>query len=207
MKLCGVDEQQASYCFTPSPFPHENHPIIYTGVGSMGNADIDQTLPRLAEAVKAILQEHKTEKGIIHTNSFKIAWYLKKNIKTNRLLIHDSTDRELVLKKHMTSSNPTVLLSPSMTEGVDLKDDLSRFQIICKIPYPFLGDTLIRKKMNKWDWWYDMQTAKTIVQATGRSIRNEHDRATTYILDSLWERFYKKNERLFPENFKKSIQQ
>jgi hypothetical protein len=28
----------------------------------------------------------------------------------------------------------------------------------------------------------------------------------TYILDSIWERFYKKNEKLFPANFKKSLQ-
>ena len=203
--LSGVTDSCESLLM-PSPFPSENHPIIYAGVGSMGNNDIESTLPKLAEAVRAILVEHKGEKGIIHCNSFKIAWYLKKNIKTSRLLIHDSFDREQVLSTHMNSKEPTVLLSPSMTEGVDLKDDLSRFQIICKVPFPYLGDKLIRKKMNKWDWWYDLQTAKTLIQAVGRSVRNENDKAVTYILDTIWERFYKKNSSLFPENFKKSVQ-
>ena len=204
--LCGIDENQAGETIIPSPFPHENHPIIYAGVGSMGSNDIESTLPKLTEVVKEILKEHKNEKGIIHCSSYKIAWHLKKNIKSNRLLIHDSFDRDVILNKHMTSKEPTVLLSPSMTEGVDLKDDLSRFQVICKIPFPYLGDKLIRKKMNKWDWWYDLQTAKTLIQSVGRSVRNENDKAVTYILDSIWERFYGKNSKLFPENFRKSVQ-
>jgi len=185
----------------PCPFPVENRPIIYSGIGKMSAAEINQTLPKLTEAVKAILQEHKNEKGIIHCHSYKIAWHLKKTIKSSRLLIHDSTNRDEVLQRHIKSKNCTVLLSPSMTEGVDLKDDLSRFQIICKVPFPYLGDKLIRKKMNKWNWWYDLQTAKTIIQGVGRSVRSETDTAVTYILDSSWQRFLLKNKKLFGPEF------
>jgi len=92
-----------------------------------------------------------------------------------------------------------------MTEGVDLHGDLSRFQIVCKIPYPYLGDKLIRKKMNKWRWWYPLQTAKTIVQAVGRSVRSNDDTAVTYILDSDWEIFYSRNKKMFPSSFKESL--
>jgi len=31
-------------------------------------------------------------------------------------------------------------------EGLDLKDDLARFQIVMKMPYPSLGDPLIKRK-------------------------------------------------------------
>ena len=92
-----------------------------------------------------------------------------------------------------------------MSEGVDLKDDLSRFQIVCKVPYPYLGDKLVKKKMNKWKWWYALQTAKTIVQSVGRSVRSKDDSAVTYILDSDFERFYNINRPLFPEEFKRSV--
>ena len=119
--------------------------------------------------------------------------------------MHDSTNREEVLRKHMTGATPTVLLSPSMTEGVDLVDDASRFQIICKIPYPYLGDKLVKKRMNKWRWWYALQTTKTIVQSVGRSIRSEEDHAVTYILDSDFSRFYQRNTYLFPESFRDSM--
>ncbi len=200
-ELLGIDDSKADFIKIPSPFPIENRPVMYSGIGKMSANEINLSLPKLREAVVAILNQHKGEKGIIHCHSYKIAWYLKKNIRNSRLLIHDSDNRDQVLSKHASSSKPTVLLSPSMTEGVDLKDDLSRFQIICKVPFPYLGDKLIRKKMNKWKWWYDMQTAKTVIQSVGRSVRSEEDSAVTYILDSSWERFYNKNRRMFGPEF------
>jgi Rad3-related DNA helicase len=55
--------------------------------------------------------------------------------------------------------------------------------------------------MHKWAWWYPLQTAKTIVQSVGRSIRSVDDHAVTYILDSNWESFYRKNKHMFPPDF------
>ena len=201
----GISLEESSFISIPSPFPCENKPIIYSGVGRMSSNNIDETLPKMAEAIKAILNQHKNEKGIIHCHSYKVAHYLKKSIKSSRVLIHNSDDRDKILKKHVSSDKPTVLLSPSMTEGVDLKGDISRFQVLCKVPYPYLGDKLIRKKMNKWKWWYPLQTAKTIVQSVGRSVRSVDDHAVTYILDSDWSRFYGKNSKYFPLDFKRSI--
>ena len=66
-------------------------------------------------------------------------------------------------------------------------------------------DKLIKKKMNKWRWWYPMQTAKTIVQSVGRSIRNQEDFAVTYILDSDWNYFYKRNSAYLPTDFSSCI--
>ena len=201
----GISLEDSAFISIPSPFPIENKPIIYAGVGRMSSSNIDSTLPKMAEAIKAILSEHPNEKGIIHCHSYKVAHFLKKNIRNSRLLIHGSDNRDRILNKHIKSKTSTVLLSPSMTEGVDLKDDISRFQILCKVPYPYLGDKLIKKKMNKWRWWYPLQTAKTIVQSVGRSVRSVDDHAVTYILDSDWIRFYNKNSKYFPEDFRKSI--
>jgi len=204
-ELLGIDQSQVGFISIPSPFPVENRPVISASIGKMSAKEIENTLPKLAEAVKAILQQHKGEKGIIHCHTFKIANYLKRNIRDKRLLTHNSDDREEVLKKHMKSKTDTVILSPSMTEGVDLHGDNSRFQVICKVPYPYLGDKLIRKRMNKWEWWYPLQTAKTIVQAVGRSVRSDDDHAVTYILDSDWSYFFKRNKQFFPGGFRDAI--
>lgn len=197
----GIKPEEAAFINLPSPFPVENRPIFFFPVGSMTQNGIDNSLPKLVEAIKSIMTEHKNEKGIIHTHSYKIASYIKKHIKSNRLLIHDANNRDETLEKHMKSKEPTILLSPSMSEGVDLKQDMSRFQVVCKVPYPYLGDKLVSKRMHKWNWWYPLQTAKTIVQAVGRSIRSADDHAVTYILDSNWESFYKKSRDMFPPDF------
>ena len=206
MESVGIPKDKAGFISLASPFPVENRPVIYSGIGKMSSKTIDETLPKMVEAVKAILAQHKNDKGIIHCHSYKVANYLKRNVRSSRLLIHNSENREKILEKHMKGRKPTVLISPSMTEGVDLKGDLSRFQIICKVPYPYLGDKLVRKKMNKWKWWYPLQTAKTIVQATGRSVRSNNDTAVTYILDSDFEMFYNRNRSMFPTGFKESLQ-
>lgn len=204
-ECAGIPKQEAAFISLPSPFPIENRPIVYSGIGKMNASSINDTLPRMAMAVNEILKQHKNEKGIIHCHSYKVAHFLKKNIRSSRLLIHGSHNRDLILDKHKRSKKPTVLISPSMAEGVDLKDDLSRFQIVCKVPYPYLGDKLVKKKMNKWRWWYALQTAKTIVQSVGRSVRSSKDSAVTYILDSDFERFFNSNKSLFPEEFKRSM--
>ena len=115
----------------------------------MSYSQIEQSLPRLKAAIEAILEEHKGQKGVVHCHTYRIANYLKKNIKSKRLLIHRSDNRDQILEKHIRAKNDTVLLSPSMTEGIDLKGDLSRFQVICKVPYPYLGDPIVKKRMNK----------------------------------------------------------
>lgn len=201
----GLKQDEVDFLSIDSPFPVENRPIYYAPVGSMAQSTIDQTLPKLAEMVKLIMDQHKGDKGIIHCQSYKIASYIKRNVRSNRLLIHDSFNREEMIAKHAASPKPTILLSPSLSEGIDLKDELSRFQILCKTPFPYLGDALVKKRMTKNRLWYPYQTAKTIIQSVGRSIRNETDHAITYILDSNWEKFYQQHENMFPESFKKAL--
>jgi Rad3-related DNA helicase len=92
-----------------------------------------------------------------------------------------------------------------MMEGVDLADDASRFQILCKVPFPYLGDEVVKKRMSRDRSWYTYQTVKSIVQSMGRSIRNETDHAVSYILDADWERFYNMNKKMFPEEFTKAL--
>lgn len=202
----GVPAEEASFISLPSPFPVENRPVLVSPIGKMSASEIENTLPKLAEAIRQILAAHPNEKGIIHCHSYKVSSYIMKNIRSKRLLTHKSEDREDVLNQHLSSREPTVLVSPSMTEGVDLKGDSSRFQIICKVPYPYLGDKLVQKRMRKWSWWYPLQTSKTIIQSLGRSIRSSDDHAVSYILDSDWNRFYGQNQDMFPDTFKEAVQ-
>ena len=125
-----------------------------------------------------------------------------------RRLFHEqeSLSRHSALEEHLGSKEPTVLVTPSMTEGIDLYDDLSRFQILAKIPYPSLGSKIVRKKIKRWSWWYSHETTKTIIQSIGRSVRNENDYCSTYILDENFDYFYKKHKDIFPVWFDSVLQ-
>ena len=146
---------------------------------------------------------------VVHNcHSYKIAEYLAKHVDKNqsaRLLTHTTKDRDEILDRHISSNKATVLLTPSMSEGIDLKDELSRFQIVCKVPFPFLGDKRVVLKKKLHPWWYPYATARILVQGLGRSIRNEEDYATSYILDEDWLYFFKRNQNLFPKWFIESV--
>ncbi|NBU48440.1 MAG: hypothetical protein EBS34_13580 [Flavobacteriales bacterium] len=87
----------------------------------------------------------------------------------------------------MTSKLETVLVSPSMINGVDLKDELSRFQVILKVPFPNLMSTKIKRRLKTRPEWYNWKTLVDLLQAYGRSIRNDDDWAETYILDECFD--------------------
>lgn len=200
----GIKKEEVAFLSILSPFPIENRPVHFLSVGSMSKNSIEFTLPKIVEVVKMLLEKHNKEKGIIHCTNYKVAKYIQENFSSSRLMLHDSSNRDEVLKRHIQSEEPTVLLSPSMTEGVDLYDDLSRFQIICKVPFPYLGDLVVKKRMERNKFWYPYMTAKSVIQSLGRSIRNQNDFAISYILDSDWEKFFRMNSKLFPKDFKLS---
>jgi Rad3-related DNA helicase len=140
---------------------------------------------------------------VVHNcGNYKVANFLNRSILNSRLLFHKDADSKLkILRMHQETEDPTVLVSPSMGEGVDLSDDLSRFQIFCKVPFPYLGDEVTKRRMERDPMWYSVQTARNVIQATGRSVRNSSDFAVTYILDSCWDDFLRRNRGLFPDSF------
>lgn len=202
----GLNPDDVAYISIPSTFPVENSPIVYLPAGNLSKKEIDKNLPNLKNIIEILInEEHKNDKGIIHTRTFKISQYLFHKINSKRFILHDQNNKEDSLKKFINSDKPLILLSPSSVEGLDLKDDLSRFQIICKLHYPYLGDKLVKKRMEKYNYWYDYQTISSLLQARGRSVRTENDYATTYILDDSFMRLYKRNISLFPDYFKKAL--
>ena len=203
----GVDKSNMKFIRIPSTFPPENRKVIVRACGSMARRSIDETLPKLAAAVREVLDTHPDDRGMVHVHSYRIAEFLAKHVKNTRLMFHDSTNRERVLADFMSdTSDNRVLVSPSMTDGLSLDDDLARFQVICKMPFPYLGDPQVSAKKDRYPGWYDLETAKTLMQTFGRVVRGSEDHGVTYVLDGDFERFYRRTRsRMFPSYVQEAI--
>lgn len=206
----GLDESTVAWARFNSTFPVKNRPIVFGSIGSMSLKNIDNTLPKMVKAVAKILDTRKNEKGLIHCVSYKIGQAIVNGLKgtphENRIIYPTKADeREEAFLRHKNSSEPTVLLSPSMMEGFDFAGDAARWQIVAKIPYPSLSDEQIRERMNRDQRWYDMETVKSIVQMTGRIVRSETDYGITYILDADIESIYSKCKEAFPPWWSEAI--
>lgn len=192
----GLEESLTSYYEIPTPFSLNNRKIYYLKVGKMNWNSKEETFKKQVIWIKKILEKYKDSKGIIHTTNYEITEWLKESIMNERLLFHETDDRHEILDKHLTSTEPTVLVSPSMTSGVDLKDDLARFQILLKIPYPNISSNKIKARQKTNKDWYSFKTCADVLQTYGRSVRSETDYADMFILDSNFSDILKYNKYL-----------
>jgi ATP-dependent DNA helicase DinG len=209
-KIVGIKSDQVKFIRVhESNFPIKNRPIYLMNVAWLNAKTMNQSLPAIANAVNNIMTTHKKEKGIIHTTSYSQLRFIKENIcKENAVRLIETGskfDRNEMLEKHYKSSKPTVLISPSFYLGVDLKDNLSRFQIIVKVPYADLTDRKISVMKQRDPNWYTWNTILKLVQAYGRSIRSKEDFANTYILDSSITFLLKQAKEMSPKWFSDAI--
>lgn len=206
----GLDHEAVARIRVPSTFPKENRPILIAGVGSMSRKYQSTTLPAVTRTIAKVFEKHKDQKGLIHCHSYDIGKAIYAALKStghgDRILFPTKAeDRESAVKTHKESSLPTVLISPSITEGFDFKGDTGRWQVIAKIPYPYLGDRQVEAKRDISQEWYDLQTIMTIVQSAGRICRSEDDWGITYIMDDDFKRLYEKRGGFFPSWFKDAV--
>lgn len=198
----GLDRNLVKFIEVSSDFPPENRPVyrLNTAYLNYNSLKLESVQHSLAEAIDKIMDLHVNDKGIIHTTSYAQVRFIERLLsKKNRVRLI-STDpqipRDEIIARHwMESNGRSVLISPSLHTGLDLKDDQSRFQILVKIPYPSRSDKWIEKKrLMNGGKWYGWQTALKLVQACGRSIRSKEDWAKTYVLDSAFDRFIRENK-------------
>ncbi len=207
-RLCrelGIDESESHMIqIGDSSFPIESRAIRALDVAQLNRASMDASLEPIARAVDQIMENHAGERGVIHTTSYVQARYIIEHVsESNRrrlVTTEGSFDRSTLLQIH-SRNDSSVLISPSLYQGVDLKDDLSRFQIIVKVPYPDLSERRTQVKLQRDRDWYEWQTAQRLVQTYGRSVRSEKDHAITYVLDSNFARFVFAHRTLFPKYF------
>jgi ATP-dependent DNA helicase DinG len=209
-KAVGIKNEDVKFIRVEnSDFPIKNRPIYLMNVAWLNARTMSESLPNIVKVLDNLLSVHKNDKGIIHTTSYSQVQFIKNNLSKENLsrLIETNPkfDRNEMILKHTQSTKPTVLISPSMFLGVDLKDDLSRFQVIVKVPYPDLTDKKISVLKQRNPKWYEWNTILRLIQAYGRSVRNADDYANTYILDSSVSFLLKNGKEMIPKWFSEAI--
>jgi len=200
-KNLGIDNYE--YIEVESDFDPQKSPIYVSSKNKLNYKNLTNILPAICDQIKTITDHHKTEKGVIHTHSRDITNFIKSKLSNNmRFLFRDElSNNEDILKEHYESDFPTVLVSPSLAFGVDLKDHLARFQILVKLPFPPLSSKYIKKLFDSDKEWYENKMLNALVQACGRATRSKNDFSTTYILDGNVVNVLKRAKHKLPKSF------
>lgn len=208
----GIKYDDMKYIEVDSPFEPEKSPIYALPNFPLNAKNMEQNLPKVLKLLENIINsdEHKNQKGLIHTHTHKITNAVKNHFKNNPRFIfrEDGVVNEQMLKEHSLRSDATILVSPSMAMGVDLKGDLGMWQVIMKLPYPSLESKRIKTIFEEGNYgkkWYNIQMLKVLVQAAGRTTRSMEDESITYILDGSFENVRNYNMNLLPNYFKRRL--
>ena len=200
-KTLGIKDYE--YVEVESDFDPAKSPIYVSSRHKLNYKNLTNVLPDICEQIKLITGHHKNDKGIIHTHSRDITNFLKTKLSDNKrfLFRDDQANNEEILKQHYEATSPTILVSPSLAFGIDLKDDLARFQIIIKLPFPPLSSKRIKKLFETDKDWYENKMLNSLVQACGRATRSKSDFSTTYILDGNIVNSLKRTKDKLPKSF------
>jgi len=194
----------AKYIKMDSHFDFDKSPIYFYNKRRMSYNQIEANLPWMYETIDKILETHKHESGIIHTASYDLAMKIYENIPKRhrrRILVYSGTEEKRQVLQMLKVNKNKVLMGPSLLEGLDLKDEWSRFAIFAKVPYLSLSDKFVATKLKINPEWYRWKAIINILQGTGRSVRSETDWAVTYILDGSLADLIHNNRKAFPIEF------
>lgn len=207
----GIKRDQVAAMRMKNRFPVKNRLIHVQPVAKMtgGKDKMAEWAPKLVEGVNEIVEKYRGKRGIIHTHNFRIMDHLLQRcdpaVKRRFLNQKNFRDKKLLLEAHAQQPG-AIIVAPAMHEGIDLAGDLSRFQIICKIPYAnCFDDEQLARRVEIDRRYYIWLTALRLVQSYGRSIRSESDYADTYILDEAIYRFMRDAKTMIPTWFSEAI--
>ena len=207
----GLEDHEWAAVWVESGFPVENRPVYVRPRARMTAKTKDESYPKMVDAIQQVLDAHPNERTLIHTVSYALTDHLESNLVRQNygrpiLSYTSSAARAFALQRYQEQQG-AVLLAPSFERGVDLPDDLGRVVIIAKVPYPYLGDKQVSKRLytSGGQRWYTMQTIRSIVQMSGRAMRHEEDSCAIYILDSMFMKLWKESRHLFPQWWKNAI--
>jgi intein/homing endonuclease len=208
----GLREEDTAFLTLDSNFPKENRPVYFMPQMRMNSSwnTAEQAGDRktMLDAVEKLLSMHEKESGLIHTANFQISDWLVQQLsgKIKHKIYHHNPesgdDRNAVIAAFLGDPKPSVLISPSCTEGLDLKDDLGRFAIFVKTPFPYLGDQWIKRRMEMSPQWYMRRALTEIIQGGGRVVRSDTDKGNVYILDASFSYLHSQSYYMIPKWWK-----
>jgi Rad3-related DNA helicase len=202
-----IDPNDCVYINVDNPIPLENRKVFYCPTIKMSGKMDDEKVTATANFIDDIIDNyHSGDNGIVHTVSFSLAEAIKEKSRySDRMYVLAGKERDKILNLLKQKEKGYIILSPSVEEGFDFKNDMARWQVIAKVPYGFMGDAVIKLINEYFPNVYFRNAVLRIVQAAGRSTRGVNDYSNVYITDSSFESLFNNNRQLFPEYFIESV--
>ena len=199
--------KRVKYIQVDSPIEPKRRPVFLDTEYALTYPVQDTELARMAGHIREIAASHAKTKILVHIPyalSTRLMPLLQEQL-GERIIGHDRENKQEIVDYFKAATEPLVLLGSGLYEGLDLYGDDYQVQIICKVPWPFLGDPAWKYISETHPERYAWQAIQQVVQAAGRICRGPDDFGATFILDRSFRRLYSQNESLFPKYFSDAV--
>lgn len=202
--ILGLNKEDTEIIQLPAVFPAENKPLFFIGKQSLNYNTMKDpdTITTIKNQLRKIVEHHDGEKGLVLVPSFYLGNQLSFGVKYTRVFEHKSgmnlSDLVSEFKAYRGSS---LLVSPSIYEGLSFNDDSARFQIIVKTPFDSLGDKRIKYIADNHPKIYAENTLLKIIQGTGRGVRSPTDYCSTFFLDASSKKLFDSKANIWKDHF------
>jgi Rad3-related DNA helicase len=172
----------------------------------MSRRNEESARPLIASAVAKVAEKHLADRMLIHTVSYSLNTFVEDALRQTDQLFrivtyHSAAEKQRAIDTYR-STDGAILLAPSLDRGIDLPEDDCRVIVICKVPFPSLGDKQVsaRTYSKGGQQWYAVRTVRSLVQMTGRGMRSADDYCESYILDKAFvENIWRRHRNLIPK--------
>lgn len=201
-----TDPEDWAVVSMPSTFDPKRRPVHALAVCSVTYKNRDESPGKLAKKLDEILASHPSDRILVHTFSYQLQRGILDRLDLShepRLIPYGGANSRADALEDYLNTPAGVLIAPALERGVDLPDDACRVVVICKVPFPYLGDPQVaaRQRSPGGEDWYLDRTVRALVQMTGRGMRHAEDHCVSYILDAEFNRIFRQDLRAFTPRF------
>ncbi len=207
--LLGIKKDEREMLEYPSTFPVARRPVyVVEGAPRMNYRTEADEKSIWIDIIDRYIDPRRERgwRGIVHTVSYQRAREVVGLSRHSDIMItNDGSDGLSGAMERFRRSDGGILVSPSVTTGVDLPYDAARYQVISKIPYPDMRSKVLRARMKEDPEYPAYVAAQAMVQATGRVCRAEDDYGETCVVDGNYGWFMSKYAAFTPRWWRAAV--
>jgi Rad3-related DNA helicase len=213
-KHLGLEPHEYAAVYIDYSFPAERKPVrFWPGAKAYTKKNEREGFDAVRDAamkIRTILDWYPDDRILIHTFSHQRTKDIAEMLSDPRVIAFEGggvTVRDGCLAAFREIEG-SVLIGAGMERGYDFRYDECRVVIVAKTPFPDFGDPVIaaRTRSAMGQSWYDLTTARSMVQMVGRGMRAEDDAVVVYILDASANKFLRGEGNIYlPSSFMDSV--
>lgn len=193
-KYLGLKKDSVDHTDWPYVFDASRSPIYWVKTASMTDRDVKHNpsnvnvwLSRFSQIAGSRMEAGRS--GIFHTVSFERAKLVVKEYTRkygNKLITNLEQTTAKMIKEYTdraAKGEGVCMISPSITTGLDLPNDLCRFNIVGKVPFEASKTPLMQARRDQDRMYNSVRASNTFHQMIGRSTRNAQDWCENFVID------------------------